>query len=739
MTRWFTRSTAVLLGSAMLVSPVLMPSSLFADDAAAPVVQPEHKKALSLWEDYIHYLRVANLDLSTSAGKALLAMHLSSEQLLDVVDDQGTYRDYDATLQTAQRMSSKPVAQLATQIEQAIRDARLDLAREGKRIRAAIDNLDQGLRSRMMAQQQLKRAGQYAAPQLLHVLLSIEDRDRDLRPYVIDTLVSIGRPVVGPLCEALPDLPAVPKQQVAEVLARIGYPSALPYLKAESIKPDTDPQTRQVLQTAFDTIVERSGVPQSSGAAQLFQVLAEDYYHHRDGLLLASADPSQLLWTYSNSAGLVATPIPTVIYNDVMAMRAAGRALAIEPGDSPAMSLWLAANFRRQNNLPAGATDPSYGPSMRSPLFYATLAGPKLIQPVLQRALSDGDPALALDAIAALRDTAGTRNLINLQSDLQPLVAALNYPDRRVRFEAALAIGASTPRVAFSAAPRVVQVLAEAIREDGKQWALVLGDDNDTLNKLTAITKGAGDFRVLRGSSIDVAAAQVASAPGVDLIVMKLPAEEAQAAIAAARHHYKLMATPILVLAPTADAPVLGRVFASDPLVRVADAGAPVATLSSDAKAAAASAVGAAITAQQATDYASAAVSMLRDMAIESGSTFKATDAEPALLDALNDKREVVALGAAEVLARFTDPDAQRAVADASLDRRRGSGLEVKFLGTLAQSARSHGNQLSDAQVSALAELVKTARGPLADAASQVHGALSLPTAAAVEFISTKK
>ncbi len=702
--------------------------------AAADGPSAEMKSALGLWEDYIHYLRVAQLDLSNSAGTKLLSLNLAPEKLLNIVDEMGPYRDYDATLQSAQRMKG-PVSELAVKVDRSIKDARMSLAREGKRIRVAIESLGKGLRPRLLAQERLKHAGEYAAPQMLAVLLSTSDVDRDLRPYVIDTMVLVGRPMVVPLCESLSDLPVVPKQQVAEILARIGYPISLPYLKAEITRKETDDATRKVLQTAFDTIVERTGVPQKSGPAELFLMLAEDYYRKRDSLILNPSDPYNLYWTYTSGGGLSFDQIPTPIYYDVMSMRAARRALRLQPDYAAALSLWLSANFRRENMLPAGQRDPSYPDTMRSPHYYATVAGPRHVQPVLERAISDRDAELALDAIAAMRSTSGTQSLVSGEGSNVPLIAALNYPDRRVRFEAALTLSSSIPRVQFPAAPRVAQVLAESVREEGKFYAVVLGGDTETISAATGVLKDAGDYRVMIGNSLDVAAEQISRAPGVDLIVVNLPAVQAEGAIAAARSHYKLMSTPVLVLAKGDQLAVVNRVLGSQPLVTVTDAAAAKPKLVEAVKAATDSAKGPKLTAEQSQAYSAAGVSTLRDLTIEAGATFNAVDAEPALLEALSDKREPIALGAAAVLARFSDDGAQRALADASLDTKRGAESQVKFLKMLSTSARIHGNQLTDAQLGQLLTIVKEANGPLADAAAETHGALNLPTSDAVESI----
>ncbi len=70
--------------------------------------------------------------------------------------------------------------------------------------------------------------------------------------------------------------------------------------------------------------------------------------------------------------------------------------------------------------------------------FYARAAGPMYVNPVLTRALDAHDAAQAMRAIDALEATGGTTGLVST-GEGAPLVRALSYPDRSVRFRAAFA------------------------------------------------------------------------------------------------------------------------------------------------------------------------------------------------------------------------------------------------------------------------------------------------------------
>lgn len=729
-----------LTGTAwLMLFLMLVPVTIRAQEAsetaaeAAPATPAEFdKKTVQLWEDYIHYLRIAQVDQSTSSGTALLEAGLSDEQWVQLVDEVSSYKDYDKTLVTAMKMQVEEISGLAQKIDQRIREARLGVAREGKQVRDSIEKLDDGLRARLNATERLKKAGEYAAPHLLEVLLSDAQVDRTLRPYVIEAMVAVGRPVVAPLCESLAELPPVPKQQVAEVLARIGYPVALPYLRAEIIRPGVDKDTLAVLETAFNQVIERSNVPKTTDAPGLFLMLGEDYYNNRGSLVLQPDAPFNLLWTYTEGVGLTAMEIPTPVFHDAMAMRAARRALQVQPQFPAAASLWLAANFRRENNL-GEAKDPSYGAQMHSPHYYATLLGPSHLQPVLFRALTDGDAELARDAIRALDATATTAE--RLGEGIQPLIASLNYPDRRVRFEAAFAIARSLPRVDFSGAQRVVPVLAEAVRETAKPVILVIAPDLDAIKKTASLLGDEANYNMIFGDSLAAAAEQIHEAPGVDLLVTNLTPAQSLAVLSEARLGSKLMTTPALVFAPTEELATAGRMLAEHKHVLATDLAAEPAEVASAMQQAMDSVKGQSVTPEEALNYATTALQQLLNITRETGQTFVPADATPALIAALDDTRDPVVAGTARVLAQFNAAAAQQAIASAALDSERSEEMQAILYKALAESARFHGNLLNDSLTQLLLRAIRQVKGSVADAAAEAHGALDLPTANGVEQI----
>ncbi|MFA9478725.1 HEAT repeat domain-containing protein [Phycisphaerales bacterium AB-hyl4] len=697
---------------------------------ANPSQAQQDRDPAQLWADFNHYSLIARPDLALAAGEALLD-RVDDAELLEIVEA-SDYRDYEPTLERAARVDE--LREVARELGRRIQQGRVDQSRDEERIREDIRLLGEGDRRFRNATQRLTSAGQYAAP---HMLRALQDRDRNrLHPYVVSSLTRIGQPIVDPLAVALPNLSPTVMVQVAQVLADIGYPQPLPYMKQVLEDEQVDEDARRVVDRAYRRLAEVAGIDADTSAADLFLRLGETNYRAATrGEQLPTFDAAEnrgIVWEYSSRAGLVPIEVPAPIHGDVLTMRATQRALDLNPDLDAALTLFLAANLRRANRLPDGETDPSYASDRRPPAFYALLAGPVRLHEVLDRALRDNDPALALNAIEALSHTASDRQLVDADGRRQPLLRALSYPDRRVRFRAAEALANARPTESFNGDHRVVPVLAEAVRQQDVQYALVLADDQETLNQLLERV-GEQGYEAFGGMSLSDVRDELESRPGVDLVVIAQDTDNIRRAFSRTRDDYKLAATPVLAVARSSDQQArlnqfLGEearfssvVVADEPQrlasaieqVQEADTGEPIGEAESE-------------------EFALTALRLLHQIA-RASDVYDAQAAGPALTQALGDDRDSVVVAAGKVLAELDNSSAQRALASASLDR--SGEVQIDLLTSLATSAIAFGNMLTQDHTDMLLEFVDTAEGDTAVAAARAHGALSLPTANAVRLI----
>ncbi len=694
----------------------------------------------SLWQDFNHYVRVARPDMAVATGNSLLALYPEGKDgnlaLLEVVESGGDYADFEATLERAGRVPAlKPIAD---KVMSRLQAARVERSKEPARIVADIKRLGEGERAYVNALARLRAAGPYAAPEFLKALADKENAR--LHPYIMQAMVAIGRPMIYPLSESINLLEPVTQAQVAQVLADIGYPLSLPYIKRAIENPATEPAARQILQAAFDRIsAPINNVPGNATASELFLTLAENYYRastnggNLPGVESSLGTDTGIIWEYDRVGGLVPIPVPKAIYGDVLAMRASRSALELNRQLDRALSLWLMANLRRENRL-NGGTDLSYSSKWQAPMFYVEMAGPSRIHDILEGALNDNDPVLALDAIEALSKTAGTAALVNKEGGVQPLLRCLSYPDRRVRFTAAFALCNAHPTALFPGANRIVPVLTEAVRQGDVKYALVIGKDTEDANKLAAVATDMG-YQVVSGDSLDSVATQLATAPGVDILLVHKDVAGLMGAKQRMNADYKLAGVPVIALVEESQKAEASRATKNLGNIVVLGEGAKGDEIKAAAETAQKAQAGKQISGEEAEAFATRALNLLYEIGSDRASIFKVADARNVLVDALNDPREKVAIKAGEVLALLDDPEVQRALGNAGLDPARPTEQRLALLGSLATNARAYGNRLSELQVDKLMQLVKTSTGDLAIAAARVHGSLTLPTSDVVEMI----
>ncbi|MDX1681914.1 MAG: hypothetical protein R3336_02230 [Phycisphaeraceae bacterium] len=696
-----------------------------------PAAGQEQATPESLWNDFNHYVRIARPDLAEAAAVQLMS-RVNADQLLDVVE-QGQYDDWEQTIIRASKMNA--VSATAEKLDEIIQAARVERSREPERIRSDIRRLAEGPRSHQNAIERLRAAGQYAAPHLLATLL---DQDqKNLHPYVLGAIVSIGRPMVYPLSVSLKDLEPVALGQVAQALAEIGYPRALPYIREVLEDRNLDSNARNKVQIAHDRLLSNADLDSSVSAAELFLTLAGNLYDTGTTQEpipgFDSAIGKGIVWEFGEGIGLVPIEVPGAIYGDVLAMRASRRSLRLDPELDPSLSLWLSANLRRENRLQEGQRDLSYGFPQPS-IFYARAAGPLRQHDVLYRALEDGDTPLALDAISALDSTAGTDALVNREGTIQPLLRAMSYPDRRVRFAAAFTLANAHPQQPFPGSFRVVPVLAEAARQTDERFALVITPEEDQLNELKAMLRDL-DYQAFGGKSIEAQADAIHEGPGIDLIVVHGDEDLASAVLRQTEVHYKLAAVPILALGQAGTQAELRRRFPRERRLLTALVTEEPEEIAAAAQQAAARYAGSQISSSEASNFAKQALNHLKDIAIASPEVFRVLDAEDSLIAALDDSRDDIVVAAGDVLSLLDSAASQKALAEKTIDPAVKQSLRIALLGDLAESATTFGNRVTKRQSERLLEIVKTGEGDLAVAAARAHGALTLPTANVVDLI----
>lgn len=729
--RPFVRVRSVLTAATLLatatVTGLVTPVHAQADSAPATTAPANDKlvKLLPQLKEFLHLIQIAKPDVAASQAQAMLDAGLTASDLAVMVDENDLAERFDKAMTRARGMSG--LEDLAPRFEQMLRDGRLELARQPKRIDDAIGMLTGTLREQMFAKERLAAAGEYAMPALLKTITS--GKDPSLEVAAVQVVEGMKRYAVMPLAAALGKLDPTNQRKVADMLGEIGYPAAVPFLLAVA----NDEKSPADVRDAARRAVERIGATSMSTSAQ-FTELARRFFDGEESLVSYPSERTNNVWSYDPFGGLTLTPVPTEIYREVMTMLMARNALALDASDSRALALFVAGDLRRENRLPAEAKDPIFGDSPRSASFYAMAAGPDIAQSVIALAADRKDTALVRDGIAAVAQTGGSTNLLAGQSGRAALLECLRYPEKRVQYEAALAIGEALPEQTFPGDFSVVPILASAVRDAGTVIAGVVATSEEDRRQVSG-RLGTIGFTTLTGAgSFAEFEPEIAASVGLDLLVVQGSPESAKVAVDAARLAGSTAAVPIVVAVAEGEVARTMRMFEGDAGVVVWPAGGPEDAFKAAIDAAFAKQSGGKITDDEAMDYTVRALGTLQKIAVANSPVFSIRDAEKPLLDALNRRTGGVRLLVADVVALLPGPASQRALIDAAMASQ-DEAEKIELLTRAAASARRFGNQAEARQVEALRTLVGASSGTLAEAAGRLYGALNLPTDETIKLI----
>jgi hypothetical protein len=697
----------------------------------------------SILSDFIHYTRIQNYDLAEAMGAELIGKKLTNAEFVSLVEASGDIARFEETSQRAMRVTQ--LEKIAAAMTKSYETGKLERARNPEQVAKNITLLTGSDRGRRLAEERLVFAGEYAMPQLLEAFL---DRSNPTRQAAVQrVIVSLGRLAVIPMCTALTKVSPVQQEQIADVIGLIPHASSLPFLRdvAETTQSDA------VKKACVGAMARIGADGAGSDRAALFNQLAEAYYAQRSDVTSFPGEDNQLVWSYEPSASppLVMSAIRTPVYHEAMTMRFAERALQLESVSggptASTLSLWVAANFRREIETPAGYENPAYptkgDAARRSADYYAAASGAEVAQRVLARAIASRDTQLARKAIAAVEHTAGGKDLWSSggsDAAATPLLAALTYPNRRVQYEAALALAAAQPTTAFPGSDRVVPTLASTIRNATTMYAIVIANEPELYQSVRSTLNKMGYTVLPQARTLADLAAPLSEAPAVDLVVTAgIRGENIATALTDVRGQSKTLATPALVLTDESSYTDLRRRFASDSLVAIRQSGIGEAAITETVKQLVESSSGGAISEAEAASYSSRSLGSLRDLAVSGNTVLNAGDAATALIGALPNVKGAARLQVAEILSRINQDRAQRAIMAAALASTDAD--RIALLGLVSDSGKRFGNFLEAGQISRLTELATKGADAEATAAASLIGTMKLAKTELVPMILNKK
>jgi hypothetical protein len=450
------------------------------------------------WNDFLHYTKIGRLDLAKGYAQAVIESDPNAVQLFDL--SKANPQGYAILLRVNEIAPDPELTELCAKVLDIIEQGSFERRSDSKVIVTEIRRLSSTERGWFTGVKRLRNAGEYAIPFMLDAMAD-NTRENEF-PFIVRALPQIGRDAIRPLVAALQTENVALKAQIIPALGKIGYPQSQAYLKY-IVENDSSAELRALAGSSLSQIDPGTlKIP----AAQLFFNLAEKYYYHAQSLAPAEDADSPNIWFWdANGQRLVREEVDRSYFHELMAMRCCEWALKADAGFGPAIGLWLAAFFKAEA---AGVEKmPTYfGESHADALVYATTAGVEYLHQALARAVKDNNPYVALGAIEALGTTAGEKSLLYGIGPTQPLLQALTFNNIRVKYSAAIAIGAAGPKEPFAENNLVVANLAGALGQNSQPVV----DDTGLWNEQIA------DDYALRAAEVMLNLAQTRN-PVIDL------------------------------------------------------------------------------------------------------------------------------------------------------------------------------------------------------------------------------
>jgi hypothetical protein len=717
---------AAAVVSGLLAPPALAQDAAPAGDAAAPVAAPAADSALpSLVRDFWHYASIAQYDAAKDAGEKILASGAQPRDILAAfeaaVADRNRRVRTEARIDLYERLLAwqriPQLKDISAKLLEVFTQAKGQRRAEPQFITQAIERLSVSQRGYTAGLEQLRQSGELAVPIMLAYL---KDPSKKIHHTAIrNALRDMGQRALNPLLAATEGRDWELMPWIFSALADLGYDNAIPFIARVAQEKETPEAVKNSARQALIRLDVAD--PSSVAVADGFMDLAEKLYYEKSSIVGDRGSPTSHVWFWNNG-GLTRRDVPTAVFNEHMTLRATETVLQLDETRSDAVSLWLSAAYRREVELPEGGNDPIWTAEHPNTHYYATYSGTRHLNPALARALNDRNSALALKAVQSLQEIAGTSSLFAGDGE-NPLLDALRYPDRRIRFEAAFAAAEAMPEKAFTGSERVVPILAEAVSQSGRPGVIVVASSPDELNRQReAVSK---NYAVQGGVGAEAAVSAAGALPAVDVIIVRENDRDIDRLFAAVRDNVRLERAAIVVLVGSEVASPYASIAATNPQITVstaADDAALLAAIENARKRAG----GLPIDEKLAGEYALRAAQLLERLALSRQQALDLSVAQSTLLGALDDARPEIARAAGNVLAHLSSKEAQNGLAAKAVDEKTADELKLAFLANLATSAKLHGNHVEPGNMKNLSAMVEGAASQdLRSAAAEAHGALN--------------
>lgn len=481
------------LASVLLAAAMCAPALLAEDGVAKPDANfAAADQARSYFAEGVNQYRAGRLKDAALAFRSALALE---------PDNRLVYEFYLACGDAlVVRMQDQDV--LEDTLKDILRRARIyqrEMRRDPAYIELLIGKLEKSEEERVVATLELAAVGPWAAPQLVAAMADSPQDER--RTYCRVVLTKMGGRAVLPLAVALDSSDQRQVRSVALVLGDLADPRALPALLRCQAREGHEDTTKQVLAGAVAAIVDRAQIAALPSAEELHLSEALRYFRGGPDVRDELAGAASLVWRWDEAgegaAKLRSVRVPSYAWNELIAEELVFAGLAAQPKNAalhPVLAAIYAAQvsevaerarLAKDRTMPASSGADAADAIAERLAALAELpqrirmAGAENLCRAVQQALASERFDVAIDLLRTLqeRDIARPEQLLPSPGEgLNPakpgsvLIAALDHPEKLVRYQAAITLatldataGASLDVAALKA---TAGQLAESIRKD---------------------------------------------------------------------------------------------------------------------------------------------------------------------------------------------------------------------------------------------------------------------------------
>ncbi len=440
-----------------------------------PTTVGEHFDALQLM------MKIGRFDWAKRYLVGLLELNPSDEDLLALRDTHGPA--------VFLRISGKPElqpagGQLAQKVEQLFKARGEDPTRINQLINTIVNG---SMGQAQVAQLSINGLGARVVPHYLKQMASADSSE--VETTLIVSLAKVGNTAIDPLIAALETEDADLRSMALQTLGLIGSRDAVSSLWFHAYAPDQPPGVQSAARGALSQILKTdvgSRIPQ--GVADELQDQSTRYLRNDMAWNKADEDGNVELWTWKPELKTVqpvrVAPKEAALYHS---SRFAKQAFEFAPENPKYQAHYLATALAYESRHQTWEDGFATGPGTSFNL--ALTSGTNVVRDALAVSLSHSQSLSAMGCLKALGQIGTKHDLNGTKSNPSPIIAALNYPDHRVQFVAALTVLELNPSHSFPECGRVVSILTRAMIDDMKKRVLVV-DPNTTRGRDVAALFG---------------------------------------------------------------------------------------------------------------------------------------------------------------------------------------------------------------------------------------------------------